>query len=198
MATAQSLLYRKLQQNTTAIVKSSSIQQSTTVDQQQAQSLQLIQDHLATWIGSLSYLRGFFPAECFVKKAYGTSTGIPTSSGSRHEVMELVKGVTPEADVLLDILHNGVLKALSSGYLRALQIGIYLDEEHPDIVVESYTFSFSYRTDGDLALHVTNLSGNLVSLNTVKSAQQLTRILVMITQGLHPLPGRFSLQIIWG
>ena len=192
MAQAQPLLFRKVQHETSTALRLSATHQSAVQKQQQAQSLQVVQDHLTTWIGSLSYLRGFFPSECFIKKAYGNTTSLPGASGNRHEVMELVKGVTKEADGVLEILENGIFKALEDGHLRALQLGIYLDEETPDVVVETYTFSFSYRTDGELSVQITNQAGSFIAANAVKSAQQLTRTLVMITQGLHPLPGKLS------
>ena len=191
MPQGQAFLFRTAQPAITSLAKPLTTTRRPVVQHQQAQSLRVVQDHLTVWIGCLSYLRGFFPANCFVKKSYGHSAALPTLSGSRQEVMELVKGVTPEADTLLDILQNSVFKALQDGHLRGLQLGIYIDEQAPDVVVESYTFSFSQQNDGELGLLVTNQAGNLVNSNAIRSAQQLTRTLVMIAQNLHPLPGTY-------
>lgn len=81
----------------------------------------------------------------------------------------------------------GIFDALKKGYLKAVQLAIYVDKQHPDIIVESYTFSFSYREKGDgtstISLRVTDITGCGVTIEDAnKNLQLMMRRLIVITQ----------------
>jgi meiosis-specific protein HOP1 len=160
---------------------------------QQEQSLALIQESLSACIGTLAYIRGLFRADCFVLKRLGTAPNLqrqipPVSQKPGGDAVSFLRpGVSLESDQLLEWLEKGIFRALRDGFLEALQLGIYLDQALPEQVVESYTFSFSY----DHGLLVSDLSGKRVSLgDATRSAQQLTRSLLTLTNALPPLPGK--------
>ena len=168
----------------------------------QEQSFQLVQTLLAASIGSLAFLRGLFPEECFIKFRYlpehaesyrAFSNGKPSTSGRWEHGMtitRLQRGVIATADKLLEFLERGVFKAIEDGYLKALQLGIYIDEEHPEVVLESYTFSFVYRNEDGVALRISNVAGECVAMNDAsKEMRQIIRNLLVITQDLPALPG---------
>jgi meiosis-specific protein HOP1 len=81
----------------------------------------------------------------------------------------------------------GIFDALQKGYLKAVQLAIYVDKEHPEIIVESYTFSFSYREKEDgtsaISLRVTDINGRGVTVEDAnKNLQLMMRRLIVITQ----------------
>lgn len=93
---------------------------------------------------------------------------------------------------LLSKKETGIFDALRMGYLKAVQLAIYVDKEHPDIIVESYTFSFSYRDQGDGAatinLRVTDITGRGVTVEDAnKNLQLMMRRLIVITQVSFPI-----------
>lgn len=180
------------------------------------QSLELVRTLLGASIGCLSFLRGLLPEECFVEKRYGGKSSAAmsyrsftsdiddeaskktTSSGTR--VKRLRRGYSGEADQLLDWLEIGIFDALQKGYLKAVQLAIYVDKEHPEIIVESYTFSFSYREKEDgtsaISLRVTDINGCAVTVEDAnKNLQLMMRRLIVITQNLPPLPDQRWLTI---
>ncbi|KAI5841344.1 HORMA domain-containing protein [Morchella snyderi] len=181
------------------------------------QSLELVRTLLGASIGCLSFLRGLLPEECFVEKRYGGKSSAAmsyrsftsdiddesfkkssTSSGTR--VKRLRRGYSGEADQLLDWLEIGIFDALQKGYLKAVQLAIYVDKEHPEIIVESYTFSFSYREKEDgtstIRLRVTDINGRGVTVEDAnKNLQLMMRRLIVITQNLPPLPDQRWLTI---
>lgn len=175
----------------------------------QHQSMEVIQTLLAASIGSMAYLRGLFPDDCFVKMRYGLNRSATdyqaftvendgkTKADERDadrrgtKITRLCRGKSKEADVLLDWLENGVFRALEDSQLKALQLAIYLDESQPDIITESYTFSFSYLDGQNIPeINITDIHGHKVTVNDAsKGAQQMTRRLLTITEGLPALPG---------
>jgi len=181
------------------------IQQEQTLKQKQSlhqeQSLQVVQTLLGASIGSLAFIRGLFPDECFTKmryepeytknyRAFSTGAAEAGRRGQGVKVTRLQKGINRFADRLLDYLETGVFQALKDGYLKALQLGIYTDENRPEQVAESYTFSFLYHGQEGISLHVKNLAGReVVIADAHKRVQQVTRNLLAITEALHALPG---------
>lgn len=213
MATAQALLTRKellltngppvVPTSVTPWAQTTSFDQTQLIDQHQSQ--EVIQTLLAACVGSMAYLRGLFPDDCFVKMRYGgsrsavdyrlfsTENEMDDRETERRgtKVTRLSRGKLPEVDRLLDWLEKGVFQALADGQLKALQLAIYLDESRPELVAESYTFSFSYMDGTNVPeLYITDLTGSKVTISDAcKGAQQMTRRLLTITEGLSPLPG---------
>ncbi|KAI5789090.1 HORMA domain-containing protein [Geopyxis carbonaria] len=204
MGFEQALLHRYQKTETASIVTEQTSEQLI----KQEQSSCLIKTILAASVGSLAYLRAFFPENCFSHLRYN---GDPTETysdfsklGSPNpdieaigltcgpKITRLKKGVNPTADTLLDWL-DGIFQALEKGYLKALQIGVYLDYDDPNTMVETYTFSFS--TMGGLDLQLSNDATRITLTDARKGAQQLTRRIVNITETLEPLPDRRWLTV---
>jgi hypothetical protein len=65
-------------------------------------------------------------------------------------------------------------------------LAIYVDDKNPDIVVESYTFSFTYREKEDgpsVSLRITDKNGHGVTAHGAnKNLQLMIRRLILITQ----------------
>ncbi|CAZ81535.1 unnamed protein product [Tuber melanosporum] len=220
MALGQALLTKppRVQQPQTQVREVLQSKSSTrSLDQQLKleQSLEVVQTLLGASIGCLSFLRGLLPEECFVEKRYGGSSSTAVSyrsftsdlddeaffkkgnNGTR--IKRLRRGYSCEADQLLDWLEIGIFDALRRGYLKAVQLAIYPDDKHPDTVVESYTFSFTYREKDDgpsISLKVTDMHGHGVTANDAnKNLQLMIRRLIVITQNLPPLPDKRWLTI---
>lgn len=77
-----------------------------------------------------------------------------------------------------------------------MQFAIYLDPKQPEVVVEAYTFSFSYKEEGGgerspVGFNVKDTRGNEITVvDASKNLQQVVRSLIVITQSLQPLPGK--------
>lgn len=159
--------------------------------------------------GCLAFLRGLFPDDSFidqrfvpekVEKNYDKNN---SSQGSSIKVKTLVRGKSSEVDILLDWLEKGVFKSIKMKYLKALSMGIFLDEKYPNDLIENYVFSFSYDEDENVSLSINNgaettcsrsVAFNQIKPDTIslldsrKMAQQLMRRFIIITQSLEPLP----------
>ncbi|KAA8910238.1 HORMA domain-containing protein [Sphaerosporella brunnea] len=179
----------------------------------QLQSLQLVQSLLGASIGSLAWIRGLFPDECFTTlrylpeyarsyEAFSTAEPSQRRDPGAIKVTRLQKGKAAQSDRLLEYLEKGVFDALEKGYLKAMQLGIFTDQEKPDLVMEAYTFTFSYRGENSFAVQFTDGSGEQVTKHfgiggstPTAMVQQVTRTLVSTTQALHPLPDKRWLSI---
>jgi hypothetical protein len=99
----------------------------------EVQSLNLMRNLVGTTIGAVTYLRGLFDEDVYQDHSVG---GLALKG--------LARNINPEADALIDLLEKGVYDALEKKYLRTLMFGIYLEEDKPDDLVETWTFNFRY------------------------------------------------------
>ncbi|KAE8271986.1 hypothetical protein A4X09_0g360 [Tilletia walkeri] len=77
----------------------------------------------------------------------GTSADDPSNrmrNESPIKVKQLKKGITAESDLILQLWEEGIQDALDKNYLSSLILGIYLNEDDDNDIVEAYTFNFSY------------------------------------------------------
>ncbi|KAF9645068.1 DNA-binding protein [Thelephora ganbajun] len=125
------------------------------------QSLQTVQTLLQAGLGCIMYLRDLLPEDNF-SESYLTSSSTPGLSNepsqngsfaspktpkqtiSSFKIMTIKRGFTDEADQLLNCLERGIFDALERQYLKSFVFAIYLDNNNPNNVVESYTFNFNY------------------------------------------------------
>lgn len=171
------------------------------------QSQKLIQTMLTMSFGCLAFLRGLFPDDSFadqrfvpekVEKLCKKQNG---SSGNSIKIKTLVRGKSNEIDLLLNWLERGVFQSIKLKYLKALSLGIFLDENDPSNLLENYTFSFDYDDDDNFQMNVGTGTKNggpisMISLlDSRKMAQQLMRRFIIITQSLEPLPQRKFLTL---
>ncbi|KAE8222015.1 hypothetical protein CF319_g4721 [Tilletia indica] len=141
-------------------VQDQEVQQEVNLEQAQAtalitadQSLKTVKKLVETSIGCLMYLRGFFSDQNFRDELVhgdfvpGTSADDPSNrmrNESPIKVKQLKKGVTAESDLILQLWEEGIQDALDKNYLSSLILGIYLNEDDDNDIVEAYTFNFSY------------------------------------------------------
>ncbi|KAI9932699.1 DNA binding protein [Aspergillus wentii] len=165
------------------------------VSQKQQQSLEMVQIMLHVSFGTLFYLREFLPLPCFddrdLKQAqrdqkcsyqefvngkagpgkFRDSTDLGFGKGKKGQPLKvIVRNSDPKADMILNLLENGIFDALSKNVLEAVQLTILVDKDTPDHVVESYTFSFRYiKGTGDMGSRLESLSldpvGRLITLS---------------------------------
>lgn len=169
------------------------------------QSQRLIQTMLTMSFGCLAFLRGLFPDDSFVdqrfvpekvEKNYKKSAG---SQGNSIKIKTLVRGRSSEVDLLLNWLEKGVFQSIKMKYLKALSLGIFLNEDEPTDLLENYTFTFEYDEGGEFKMKVGTSNSDepesVSLLDSRKMAQQLMRRFIIITQSLEPLPQRKFLTL---
>ncbi|KAK6330147.1 DNA binding protein [Orbilia blumenaviensis] len=194
---------------------------------EEKQSQKVVQDLIRAAIGCITYLRGLIPEKSFCDMTYGTTANEPehqtqssfSSQGSENtrkkepgtRIKQIQRGYSPEADTLLDLIENGIFAALSKGYLKAFQIAVFLDINHPEIIQEAYTFSINYHRRGPgNAMDIKNVtmstdiqngagrdqSAELLDVAQInRSVRALIRRLIVITQNLDLLPENRYLTI---
>ncbi|KAF3278764.1 DNA binding protein [Orbilia oligospora] len=192
------------------------------------QSEKVVQDLINAAIGCITYLRGLIPEKSFCDMSYGGGSNEPqpqTQSGVASQesdktakkketgtrVKHIQRGFSIEADTLLDLIESGIFEALSKGYLKAFQLAVFLDIDHPEVIQEAYTFSINYHRKEfgksidikDITLSTTVQNGathdqsaellNFAQIN--RSVRALIRRLIVITQNLDLLPENRYLTI---
>lgn len=169
------------------------------------QSQKLIQTMLTMSFGCLAFLRGLFPDDNFVdqrfvpEKVEKNYRKLGGSQSSSIKIKTLVRGKSNEADLLLNWLEKGVFQSIKLKYLKALSLGIFLNEDDPTDLLENYTFMFEYDGSDNFQMKVGSGKGDQVDcislLDSRKMAQQLMRRFIIITQSLEPLPQRKFLTL---
>ncbi|KAL5529555.1 hypothetical protein ACEPAG_5540 [Sanghuangporus baumii] len=210
-------------------MQSQSLRQQTAISSQQ--SLAVIKTLLSASFGCVAYLRNLLPEENFSEgrlmagergsMAYDTQDS--PGKNSRHisgiTIKTVARGYSTEADKLLNYLEHGIFDAIERQYLKSFIFAIYLDNNDPKNIIESYTFNFTYYAVPGTAVTVpimslddqlnklslnprlraeysdpvsqATLKGRAPTLGDVKqSIKSLIKNLVLITQALEPLPKR--------
>ncbi|CAD6944843.1 unnamed protein product [Tilletia controversa] len=145
------------------------------------QSLKTVKKLVETSIGCLMYLRGFFSDQNFRDELVhgdlvpGAGADDPSNrmrNDAPIKVKQLKKGVTAESDLILQLWEEGIQDALDKHYLSSLILGIYLDEEDDNDIVEAYTFNFSYDEIGETGrkMPLLNLTESMQSVNIFDQA----------------------------
>ncbi|CCK69524.1 Hop1p KNAG_0C04220 [Huiozyma naganishii CBS 8797] len=168
------------------------------------QSQKLIQTMLTMSFGCLAFLRGLFPDDSFLdqrfvpektEKNYNKDT---ISQSNSIKIKTLVRGKSKEVDLLLDWLEKGVFQSIRLKYLKALSLGVFLDENNPTELLENYTFSFEYDEANNISLQITHGDEKekpISLLDSRRMVQQLMRRFIIITQSLEPLPEKKFLSM---
>ncbi|CAI4065553.1 hypothetical protein SUVZ_09G0920 [Saccharomyces uvarum] len=168
------------------------------------QSQKLLQTMLTMSFGCLAFLRGLFPDDIFVdqrfvpEKVEKNYNKQATSQNNSIKIKTLIRGKSSQVDLLLDWLEKGVFKSIRLKCLKALSLGIFLED--PTDLLENYIFSFDYDEANNVNISV-NLGDDKKGNNNVsednetislldsrKMVQQLMRRFIIITQSLEPLP----------
>lgn len=142
---------------------------------------------LRSSLSSIAYLRYLFPEESFTD-----------SQLAGLKIKSLVPKDNPEIQALTDWLEKGVFDALEKHYLRALVFSIFKEYNNPNSLLESYTFKFSYPSDGEISLNViTSAKGhestemNYMNREQIQQAWcTMIRTLITLSHTLPPLPSQ--------
>ncbi|KAK7205732.1 HORMA domain-containing protein [Myxozyma melibiosi] len=168
-----------------------------------------IQTFLSASFGCLTFLRHVIsssnPSGLFADDNYDDERFQPDPALRDHVRLKLLKrGVSSQADLLLDWLERGIFDAIERKYLSAAVFAVFCDPARPQLLQESYTFSIDYRDDepASLALHHSSGASLEVGVRPAevrKNLQQLMRRFILLTQNLPPLPdSRFvSVQLVF-
>ncbi|PKY00797.1 putative meiosis specific protein Hop1 [Aspergillus campestris IBT 28561] len=196
---------------------------------QQQQSLEMVQIMLHVSLGTLFYLRELLPLPCFddrdLKKAQKTNElsysefihepptqdspegrpEVPFGAGRRGQPLKIiVRGADPNAEMILNLLENGIFDALRKNVLEAVQLTILVDKDTPENVLESYTFSFKYTgAAGDMNSRLERLSidpvGCVADMKTAQTAriglETIIRRLITLSAFLPTLPNKRHLGV---
>jgi meiosis-specific protein HOP1 len=141
---------------------------------------------LTVGISNITYLRGMFPEDAYARKSL-----------DKFPVQILKqKTVCDKATVLAGWI-LGAFDALEKKYLKKLMLVVYLDPATPDTVHEMYTFKFSYPS-GFTTCEVQGrdrLEAKAAQDDMYRSTRNLLQTLVVLTQGLGPLPASAYLAL---
>lgn len=156
----------------------------------QDQSQKLVQTMITMCFGCLAFLRGLFPDDNFVDQKFvpeKCTKDYDKNSASSIRIKTLVRDKSDEANLFLDWLENGVFQTLRKGYLKAISLGVFIDESNPNDLIETYLFSFDYSHDS-ITININGQADKVSLLDSRKMVQQLMRRFIIITQSLDPLP----------
>lgn len=117
-------------------------------------------------------------------------------------MMRLNRKQSKRADVFLDWLEKGVFVALKDGTLKALQVYVHTDPDDRDKVVETYTFTIKYHSDGQggrlyAGLEIDSPGERGITVEaTSKALHDLLRQIIKTCDELPELPGEPDLPYI--
>ncbi|OWF50585.1 HORMA domain-containing protein 1-like [Mizuhopecten yessoensis] len=143
------------------------------------QSALFVKKLLAVAISNIAYLRAIFPEHAFGDRCLeGLNLKIMRDDSACPGASQVIKWV------------KGCFDAVDKKYLRMLIMGIYLDSEDPDTVIESYTFKFSYKNSAEMDVYRNEkkIASTDSVLETKKATIRLLRTMVVLTQTLKSLP----------
>ncbi|KZP01156.1 DNA-binding protein [Calocera viscosa TUFC12733] len=118
----------------------------------QEQSLQMIKSLLSSGFGFITYYRGILPENNFVDGYISNNALTPPDPSqlslrpNQASVKIIKPGVSAAGNKLLDYLEGGIFDAIEKQYLKSFMFAVYLDPQHPENIIECFTFSFSYHT----------------------------------------------------
>ncbi|KAH0790817.1 Hop1 [Histomonas meleagridis] len=158
----------------------------------EVQSMTLVRNIIRSSISSISYLRYLFPEDNF------TDTNL-----AGLKIKSLVPNSNPEIEALTNWIEKGAFDALQHHYLRALVFSIFSEPNNPSSLIESYTFKFSYPSDGSISFDMkASMKGKEDQKMTYMSREQIQqawctmiRTLITISHALPPLPSERFLSM---
>jgi hypothetical protein len=107
----------------------------------EVQSMTLVKNILRSSIATIAYIRYLFPEENFSETQLA---GL--------KIKSLLPRDNPEIAAMTEWMEQGVFDAIERHYLRALVFSVFGEFNNPATLLESYTFKFSYPSDGELAM----------------------------------------------
>lgn len=172
-------------------LKSSNLKQSISTKQSQA----LVKDLLSISLNCITFLRNVFSDENYIDKKFICSER-PDVKSSFVKTKHIVAGISKEADMFINWIECGVNNSLGLQYLLALQFAIYIDEDQPEKLSETYIFKFDY-INGNILFGVNDdeKCEPLPELSAREKVQQLIKRLIVLTQTFGPLPEKKHISV---
>ena len=149
-------------------------------------SLMFVKRLMTVAISSITYIRGMFPEDAYANRSLDKLSLKILKEKTDHENAGTLAGW------LL-----GAFEAIEKKYLKSLMLSVYVDPSCPNTVHEMYVFRFNY-PGGVPTCEVqgTNKQSAKVAQDDIyRSTQNLLRTVLLITQGLGPLPTSAYLSI---
>lgn len=145
----------------------------------------LVKNILRSSISSIAYLRYLFPEDNF------TDTLL-----AGLKIKSLVPNSNQEVAAMGNWMEKGVFDAIEKHYLKALVFSIFAEFNNPQSLLESYTFKFTYPSDGNISMgmfaDVKGKATKELSYMTREQIQQawctMIRTLITLSHTLPPLP----------
>ncbi|XP_063681643.1 HORMA domain-containing protein 1-like [Bolinopsis microptera] len=138
---------------------------------------------LAVSVSYLTYLRNIFPENAY--------------SNRNMEDLELKilsdSSSCPGANKVCHWIRS-CFEALDKKFLNSLVLGLYVDPADSNTLLESYSFKFNYE-DGVDIYHNDKKILSSDTENTKKTTTTLLRTILVLTQGLKPLPDNVMLTM---
>lgn len=159
------------------------------------QSQALVKDLVSISLNCITFLRNIFGDENYVDRRFICSE-TPEMKSSFVKTKHLVRGISKEADLFKNWIECGVNNALSLQYLLALQFGIYIDENEPEKLSETYIFKFDYNNENiSFGINDGENCEPLPELTAREKVQQLIKRLIVLTQTFGPLPEKKHITV---
>ena len=141
----------------------------------------LMKNILRSSLASIAYLRYLFPEDNF------TETQL-----AGLKIKSLVPNNNPEIAALTDWLEHGVFDAIEKHYLRALVFCIFSEFNNPKSLLESYTFKFSYPSDGNVGMNFVAKANGTTKEMSYMTREEIQQAWCTMIRGLitlsHTLP----------
>lgn len=134
---------------------------------------------LSVSLSNITYVRNMFPEEAYVKKTLGkVPLKILREKSNCEKACILAKWLI------------GAFDAIERKYLKQVNFIVYLDPEEPDKILEMYSFKFSYDDNVVHCKMVERIGGKeaLSQEYIQQTTEELLRTVLLMTQGLEPLP----------
>lgn len=159
------------------------------------QSQALVKDLVSISLNCITFLRNIFGDDNYVDRKF-ICTENPNIKSGFVKTKHLVEGISKEADMFKNWIDCGVHNAISLQYLLALQFGIYIDENQPEKLSETYIFKFDYN-NGNISFGINDEDKcePLLELTAREKVQQLIKRLIVLTQTFGPLPEKKHISV---
>nr|XP_014344579.1 PREDICTED: HORMA domain-containing protein 1-like isoform X2 [Latimeria chalumnae] len=153
----------------------------------QQQSLVFVKRMMAVAVSCITYLRGIFPEDAY-RTRYLEDLCIKILREESH---------CPGASRIVNWM-KGCFDALEKRYLQIMVLGVYMDSDDPNCMIESYQFKFKYTNQGpqlDILRNQKSLTSNITTVDIKNTCILLIRKLFILMQNLEVLPNDVSLTM---
>ena len=144
----------------------------------QLQSTVFVKKLLAIAVSNIAYMRVVYPEKAFTDRCL---------ENLNIKILKNDKSADKSAAQVVDWL-RGVFDAIDKKYLRLLILGLYRSSSDPDLLMEMYTFKFSYTNTTEMEIYSSGKKISSTASQTKKATISLLRNLVELINTLKPLP----------